>query len=49
MLNPLFKYSQPEVHVDSNTLHRIYRSVTNNKPKLIYTPIRKHYNIHLFG
>ncbi len=49
MLNPLFKYSQSNPHVDSYTLYRIYRSVTNNKPKLTYKPIRKHYNYHLFG
>jgi len=45
----MLKCSQSVAPISSKQLLAIYRVVTNNKPKLIYTPIRKHYNTHLFG
>ena len=49
MLITELKCSQSLAPINSNKLHRIYAAVTNNKPKPIYTHIRKHYNYHLFG
>ena len=41
--------SQSIPHVDSKTLERIYRIVTNNNKEVNYKPIRNHYNINSFG
>ncbi len=44
----MLKYSQCKTYIDSNKLNKIYSIVTKPKQKN-YTPIRKHYNVHLFG
>ena len=35
--------------VSTDVLLRVYKAVTKPEPVLIPKPIRKHYNIHLFG